>query len=83
MDNKEVFNNSSYEDLTERESQVLHMVGLGYTNKEIAKKLYISEHTIKKHITSILSKLDMRNRKDLIIYTKNNLDKDMKFKQAI
>ena len=83
MDNKETFNKSSYEDLTERESQVLHMVGLGYTNKEIAKKLYISEHTIKKHITSILSKLDMRNRKDLIIYIKNNPDKDKKFKQAI
>src|SRR5699024_8155641 len=83
MDNKETFNKSSYEDLTERESQVLHMVGLGYTNKEIAKKLYISEHTIKKHITSILSKLDIRNRKDLIIYIKNNTDKDKKFKQAI
>ena len=83
MDNKEVFNNSSYENLTERELQVLHMVGLGYTNKEIAEKLYISENTIKKHITNILSKLDMRNRKDLIIYTKNKLDKDMKFKQVI
>ena len=80
MYNQEVLNKSSYEDLTERESQVLYMVGLGYTNKEIAEKLYISEHTIKKHVTSILSKLDMRNRKDLIIYTKNKLDKDMKFK---
>ncbi len=83
MDNKETFNKSSYEDLTERESQVLYMVGLGDTNKEIAKKLYISEHTIKKHITSILSKLDMKNRKDLIIYTKNTIGKDMKFKQII
>lgn len=83
MDNKEVLNKGSYEDLTERESQVLYMVGLGYTNKEVAEKLYISEHTIKKHVTSILSKLDMRNRKDLIIYTKNKLDKDMKFKQVI
>lgn len=83
MYNQEVLNKSSYEDLTERESQVLYMVGLGYTNKEIAEKLYISEHTIKKHVTSILSKLDMRNRKDLIIYTKNKLDKDMKFKQVI
>lgn len=83
MDNKEVLNKGSYEDLTERELQVLHMVGLGYTNKEIAIKLYISEHTIKKHVTNILSKLDMRNRKDLIIYTKNKLDKDMKFKQVI
>ena len=83
MSNEETFNKNLYETLTERESQVLHMVGLGYSNKEIAKKLYISEHTIKKHITSILSKLDMKNRKDLIIYTKNMLSKDMNFQQAI
>ena len=56
--------------LTDRENEVLDMVGEGFTNKEIAKNLYISEHTIKKHITSILYKLDMRSRKDLIIYKK-------------
>lgn len=66
----DTLNKSSYENLTERESEVLYMVGLGYTNKEIAKELYISEHTVKKHITNILCKLDMKNRKDLIIYTK-------------
>jgi hypothetical protein len=53
------------------------------TNKDIAKKLYISEHTIKKHITNILNKLDMRNRKDLIIYTKGNLSKDTKLQSPI
>lgn len=56
--------------LTTRENEVLDMVGDGYTNKEIAKSLYISEHTVKKHITSILCKFDMRNRKDLIIHIK-------------
>ena len=70
MNNEDTFNKSLYDTLTERESQVLHMVGLGSSNKEIAKQLYVSEHTIKKHITSILFKLDMKNRKDLIIYTK-------------
>lgn len=43
----DTLNKSSYENLTERESEVLYMVGLGYTNKEIAKELYISEHTVK------------------------------------
>ncbi len=70
MSDEANLNKSLQETLTERELEVLHMVGLGSTNKEIAKKLYISEHTIKKHISSILFKLDMNNRKDLIIYTK-------------
>ena len=58
--------------LTSRESEILELVVEGLTNKEIAKKLYITEHTIKKHITNILFKLDMRNRKELIIYAKIN-----------
>ncbi|WP_042277299.1 response regulator transcription factor [[Clostridium] dakarense] len=57
--------------LTYREKEVLEKVKEGFSNKDIAKKLYITEHTIKKHVTSILSKLNMKNRKDLIIYTKN------------
>lgn len=64
---------SSYESidlLTDRENEVLDKVSTGLTNKEIANQLYVSEHTIKKHITNILAKLDMRNRRDLIIYTK-------------
>ncbi|MGL5715793.1 MAG: response regulator transcription factor [Paraclostridium sp.] len=73
MINEKSYNNvSSLELLTDRENEVLDMVGLGLTNKEIAKRLYITEHTVKKHITSILSKLDMRNRKELIIYRKEN-----------
>ena len=78
MFNEETVNKSSYESLTQRESEVLQMVGSGATNKEIAKKLYISEHTIKKHITNILSKLDMKNRKDLIIYTTEKLSREIK-----
>lgn len=60
--------------LTDRENEVLDKVSIGLTNKEIANQLYVSEHTIKKHITNILAKLDMRNRRDLIIYTKYNIN---------
>lgn len=63
--------------LTSREKDVLQLVSQGLTNKEIGNRLYITEHTIKKHITNILSKLDMRNRKDLIIYTKNGIDTNL------
>ncbi|EQK40483.1 bacterial regulatory s, luxR family protein [[Clostridium] bifermentans ATCC 638] len=62
--------------LTDRENQVLDKVSIGLTNKEIAKELYVSEHTIKKHVTNILSKLDMRNRRDLIIYKRYNSKKE-------
>jgi len=55
--------------LTNREQEILEKVGVGYTNKEIANRLYISVNTVKKHISNILYKLDMKNRKDLIIYT--------------
>ncbi|CEP82387.1 response regulator transcription factor [Paraclostridium sordellii] len=60
--------------LTDRENEVLDKVSIGLTNKEIANQLYVSEHTIKKHITNILAKLDMRNRRDLIIYTKYKIN---------
>lgn len=72
INNQSNIENEDTQILTSREKEVLDMVGVGYTNKEIAKTLYISEHTVKKHITNILSKLDIRNRKDLIIYKKEN-----------
>lgn len=53
--------------LTFREREIFEKVKQGLTNKEISKELYITEHTIKKHITSILSKLNMRNRKEIIL----------------
>ncbi len=67
--------------LTNRENEVLQKVGKGYSNKEIAKSLNVTEHTVKKHISNILLKLDMRNRKDLIIYTKENINNNLKFAQ--
>jgi DNA-binding NarL/FixJ family response regulator len=49
-------------DLTPRERQVLCLVITGSTNREIAQSLYISERTVKNHITSILSRLNVRDR---------------------
>ncbi len=56
--------------LTNRENEILEEVGKGYSNKEIAEHLYITEYTVKKHISSILVKLNLRNRKNIIIYFK-------------
>jgi two-component system, NarL family, nitrate/nitrite response regulator NarL len=49
-------------DLTPREEQVLSILKEGHSNKEIGKKLDLSEKTIKHHLTRILQKLQVRNR---------------------
>jgi ATP/maltotriose-dependent transcriptional regulator MalT len=48
--------------LTARELQVLRLVSTGRTNKEIAEELSLSERTIDRHVTNILTKLDVRSR---------------------
>jgi NarL family two-component system response regulator YdfI len=48
--------------LTPRERQVLEMVSLGLTNVEIARRLEVTEHAIKFHLSSIFRKLGVGNR---------------------
>ena len=48
--------------LSPRETEVLDLLTLGYTNKEIAKALYIAEVTAKVHVRQILKKLGVRSR---------------------
>lgn len=57
--------------LTERENEVLREIGKGMTNEAIAKKLFISEHTVKKHVSSILSKLGLNHRTEAALYANN------------
>jgi len=52
--------------LTERESEVLHLLAQGKPNKEIAAALVISERTVKFHISSILQKLGAGNRTEAV-----------------
>ncbi|HEY7122019.1 MAG TPA: response regulator transcription factor [Solirubrobacterales bacterium] len=48
--------------LSEREREVLELIGAGKTNKEIAERLFLSPHTIKDHTTALYRKLGVRNR---------------------
>lgn len=50
------------DNLTARELEVLQYVAQGKTNKEIAKILAITDHTVKAHIASILRKIGVKNR---------------------
>ncbi len=50
--------------LSEREYEVLKYLTKGLTNKEIAKEMSITYHTVKAHVASIIKKADVRNRLD-------------------
>ena len=56
--------------LTAREKQVLEHVTKGFTNKEIAREHGLSEKTVKHHMTSILSKLQVRNRVEAAMFVR-------------
>jgi two-component system nitrate/nitrite response regulator NarL len=56
--------------LTPREEEVLNLVGEGMTNRQIAERLILSEHTVKNHMKSILDKVQVKNRVQLAIYAR-------------
>jgi DNA-binding NarL/FixJ family response regulator len=53
--------NPSY-DLSERELAILNLISLGYSNKEIGEKLFISPHTVRNHLYNIYNKLHVNSR---------------------
>ena len=57
-----------YDELTQRELQVLQLAANGLSNKELAGKLVISEKTVRNHIANIFSKLQVNDRTQAILY---------------
>ena len=57
-----------YDELTQRELQVLQLAANGLSNKELAGKLVISEKAVKNHTANIFSKLQVNDRTQAILY---------------
>ncbi|MGW1679952.1 response regulator [Saccharopolyspora sp. NPDC002376] len=68
--------------LTARERQVLELIGEGLTNREIAKRMFLAEKTIKNYVSQMLAKLSMRHRSEAaVLATELRLDRDSRNKR--
>ena len=67
---------SAFADLTQQEMHVLQLVSEGRTNRQIAEMLYLGEGTVRNYVSSILSKLNVRNRAEAAAYAVEHNLKD-------
>lgn len=67
IEGAEYVSNTAESPLTRREAEVLRLMAEGKNNKTIAESLYISEKTVKNHVSSILQKLDVDDRTQAVI----------------
>lgn len=72
-ENSDKSNDPKVKLLTEREVDICRLIAEGKNNKEIAEELYLSQGTVKNHITRVLIKLDLRDRTQLAIFTIKNV----------
>ena len=59
------------EELTEKELQILKLIAGGFSNKEIARSIFLAEGTVKNHVSTILSKLNTRDRTRAVLIALN------------
>ena len=70
-----MFDYSAY-DINERELEIIELIAKGYSNKEIASELFLSEGTVRNYLSSILDKLQLRDRTQVAVfyYQRKNTD---------
>ena len=74
LDNTFLENKSAIKKLTDREREILTLIVHGYTNKEIADRVFITSLTAANHVKNILKKLSLKNRTQAVLFAiKNNL----------
>ena len=71
MSKKEVFDYKRF-NLTDKEFEIMEELAAGESNKEIATKLFLSEGTVRNYISTILEKLELRDRTQLAIFYYKN-----------
>ncbi|GHE21242.1 response regulator transcription factor [Halomonas urumqiensis] len=59
--------------LTQREREIIGLMGSGATNQEIAERLFLSEHTVKSHIYNIFKKINVHNRTQAVNWARSKL----------
>lgn len=72
LDRSQASHSTHLEILTSREAEIALLISEGFSNREIADQLFVSEGTVKNHLTSILEKLNLRDRTQLAIYILKN-----------
>jgi DNA-binding NarL/FixJ family response regulator len=70
-DQTPIANSSLISPLSKREMEIMQLLASGATNKEIAARLYITEGTVKNHITDIFKKLGVSDRMNAGLKAKN------------
>jgi DNA-binding NarL/FixJ family response regulator len=61
----------AFPNLTEREREVLDLVARGYDNRRIARELFLSDKTVRNHVSNVLTKLDVETRSEAVVRARN------------
>ena len=61
----------AFPQLTDREREVLELIARGYDNRRIARELYLSDKTVRNHVSNVLTKLDVEDRAEAALRARN------------